>query len=76
MELLGDWNWYLPRWLEWLPRLTIESTPLPLPAATGGGGSKTGGTEAGGAGASRAPTATDEEVGPETPPGVESGRAA
>ena len=19
MELLGDWNWYLPRWLEWLP---------------------------------------------------------
>jgi uncharacterized membrane protein YdfJ with MMPL/SSD domain len=21
MQLLGDWNWYLPRWLEWLPRL-------------------------------------------------------
>ena len=20
MKLLGDWNWYLPRWLEWLPR--------------------------------------------------------
>jgi uncharacterized membrane protein YdfJ with MMPL/SSD domain len=20
MTLLGDWNWYLPRWLEWLPR--------------------------------------------------------
>ena len=20
MALLGDWNWYLPRWLEWLPR--------------------------------------------------------
>ena len=19
MTLLGDWNWYLPRWLEWLP---------------------------------------------------------
>ncbi|MHB8858601.1 MAG: MMPL family transporter [Thermoleophilia bacterium] len=19
MELLGDWNWYLPRWLSWLP---------------------------------------------------------
>jgi uncharacterized membrane protein YdfJ with MMPL/SSD domain len=19
MKLLGDWNWYLPRWLEWLP---------------------------------------------------------
>ena len=21
MKLLGDWNWYLPTWLEWLPRL-------------------------------------------------------
>ena len=19
MKLLGDWNWYLPHWLEWLP---------------------------------------------------------
>jgi len=24
MKLLGDWNWYLPRWLEWLPRLELE----------------------------------------------------
>jgi uncharacterized membrane protein YdfJ with MMPL/SSD domain len=23
MTLLGDWNWYLPRWLEWLPRIGI-----------------------------------------------------
>jgi RND superfamily putative drug exporter len=21
MKLLGEWNWYLPRWLEWLPRV-------------------------------------------------------
>ena len=21
MKLLGDWNWYLPSWLEWLPRI-------------------------------------------------------
>jgi uncharacterized membrane protein YdfJ with MMPL/SSD domain len=21
MKLLGDWNWYLPRWLNWLPHL-------------------------------------------------------
>ena len=21
MKLLGDWNWYLPHWLEWMPRL-------------------------------------------------------
>jgi uncharacterized membrane protein YdfJ with MMPL/SSD domain len=24
MKLLGDWNWYLPKWLEWLPRVTPE----------------------------------------------------
>jgi len=24
MKLLGDWNWYLPRWLEWLPKMTFE----------------------------------------------------
>ena len=25
MKLLGDWNWYLPRWLEWLPRFELDS---------------------------------------------------
>src|SRR5581483_9754732 len=25
MKLLGDWNWYSPRWLEWLPRLNVEA---------------------------------------------------
>ncbi len=24
MRLLGDWNWYLPRWLQWLPKLRVE----------------------------------------------------
>jgi uncharacterized membrane protein YdfJ with MMPL/SSD domain len=24
MHLLGRWNWYLPRWLDWLPRLQVE----------------------------------------------------
>jgi uncharacterized membrane protein YdfJ with MMPL/SSD domain len=28
MRLLGDWNWYLPKWLEWLPHV---SPPEPLP---------------------------------------------
>jgi uncharacterized membrane protein YdfJ with MMPL/SSD domain len=23
MVLLGEWNWYLPRWLEWLPRMDL-----------------------------------------------------
>jgi len=27
MKLLGDWNWYLPRWLEWLPQLEHERSP-------------------------------------------------
>ena len=27
MKLLGDWNWYLPRWLRWLPRLKLEAGP-------------------------------------------------
>jgi RND superfamily putative drug exporter len=32
MKLLGDWNWYLPHWLEWLPRVKGEA-PLPAPVA-------------------------------------------
>jgi RND superfamily putative drug exporter len=24
MKLLGEWNWYLPRWLEWLPTIRFE----------------------------------------------------
>jgi hypothetical protein len=35
MKLLGDWNWYLPKWLEWLPRITHEPEdipPVPHPA--------------------------------------------
>jgi uncharacterized membrane protein YdfJ with MMPL/SSD domain len=32
MKLLGDWNWYLPRWLEWLPRLESKA-PVARPAA-------------------------------------------
>jgi RND superfamily putative drug exporter len=32
MALFGKGNWYLPRWLGWLPHLTIESAPTPLPS--------------------------------------------
>jgi uncharacterized membrane protein YdfJ with MMPL/SSD domain len=31
MRLLGDWNWWLPRWLSWLPRVTIEVEDSPSP---------------------------------------------
>jgi uncharacterized membrane protein YdfJ with MMPL/SSD domain len=27
MTLLGDWNWYLPRWLEWIPRVGPVAAP-------------------------------------------------
>jgi RND superfamily putative drug exporter len=35
MALLGERNWYLPRWLAWLPEVHIEGTvsPAPVPAA-------------------------------------------
>jgi RND superfamily putative drug exporter len=27
MELLGDRNWWLPKWLEWLPHVNVEGEP-------------------------------------------------
>ncbi|MEA2330605.1 MAG: hypothetical protein QOH58_743 [Thermoleophilaceae bacterium] len=31
MKLLGDWNWYLPKWLEWLPKgPALEGSPEPV----------------------------------------------
>jgi uncharacterized membrane protein YdfJ with MMPL/SSD domain len=32
MKLLGRWNWYLPTWLEWLPRLEHERSVEPVEA--------------------------------------------
>jgi uncharacterized membrane protein YdfJ with MMPL/SSD domain len=34
MTLLGDWNWYLPRWLEWIPHVGPVGAPE-LPPAPG-----------------------------------------
>ena len=36
MKLLGEWNWYLPTWLEWLPRFGHggdEPEPVTAPPA-------------------------------------------
>jgi uncharacterized membrane protein YdfJ with MMPL/SSD domain len=40
MKLLGDWNWYLPKWLEWLPHVEhdeklekVDAPPVPTPTA-------------------------------------------
>ena len=35
MKLLGEWNWYLPAWLEWLPGGERHSVPVdaePVPS--------------------------------------------
>ncbi len=29
MKLLGNWNWYLPSWLEWLPRFDASEPEAP-----------------------------------------------
>ena len=40
MRLLGDWNWYLPNWLRWLPDVRVEGRAererLSLEGAPGG----------------------------------------
>ncbi len=35
MKLLGDRNWYLPRWLGWLPHVHVEGAPTTTAPATG-----------------------------------------
>jgi uncharacterized membrane protein YdfJ with MMPL/SSD domain len=32
MKLLGERNWYLPTWLEWLPRFERDERDEPKPA--------------------------------------------
>ncbi len=33
MKLLGDANWYLPKWLEWMPQVRHETEPRPAASA-------------------------------------------
>jgi len=35
MKLLGEWNWYLPSWLEWLPHLEGDEDEAPETPALG-----------------------------------------
>jgi RND superfamily putative drug exporter len=35
MRLLGEWNWWLPSWLNWLPHVTIEGIEEPAPSEVG-----------------------------------------
>ena len=42
MAMLGDWNWYLPRWLMWLPDLRVERAPDAAPSAAPAGGGAAG----------------------------------
>jgi uncharacterized membrane protein YdfJ with MMPL/SSD domain len=34
MTLLGKWNWYLPRWLRWLPELQVETASARKPVSS------------------------------------------
>jgi uncharacterized membrane protein YdfJ with MMPL/SSD domain len=34
MKLLGEWNWYLPNWLHWLPKLEHHTEPRLEPVPT------------------------------------------
>jgi RND superfamily putative drug exporter len=34
MKLLGERNWYLPGWLQWLPHLDVEGHAPPAPPLT------------------------------------------
>jgi uncharacterized membrane protein YdfJ with MMPL/SSD domain len=40
MKLLGEWNWYLPKWLEWLPRFdgegSVDKVEAPVAPAPSG----------------------------------------
>jgi putative drug exporter of the RND superfamily len=40
MRLLGNLNWYLPRWLQWLPRLNVEGHAGEAPVVAGATRSK------------------------------------
>ncbi len=35
MVLLGEWNWWLPRWLQWLPQVDLPDERAGEPAAAG-----------------------------------------
>jgi len=37
MKLLGEWNWWMPSFLRWIPRITIEGEPEALLGAGHGG---------------------------------------
>ena len=40
MELLGDRNWWFPKWLEWLPRVNVEGAPAVIPPSPEAGESR------------------------------------
>jgi RND superfamily putative drug exporter len=48
MKLLGDWNWYLPSWLNWLPDVRVEAPAEDAPARRVSGSLEAEGSSAGG----------------------------
>jgi RND superfamily putative drug exporter len=67
MSLLGTWNWYLPRWLEWLPDFSVEGRRV-APAAGAGAVAFAGEPVAGASAAdATAGTASAEPAAPGAP---------
>ena len=42
MKLLGEWNWWMPSFLGWIPRITIEGEPEELLGAIKAGPGQSG----------------------------------
>ncbi|MFE9664843.1 MMPL family transporter [Streptomyces sp. NPDC005955] len=47
MALLGEANWYFPKWLRWLPDMTHDETPEPIAAPSAARPSTAGATDEG-----------------------------
>ena len=45
MKLLGDWNWYFPSWLEWLPHIGGEGEGEGEGGGEGGGDAPRAGSD-------------------------------
>jgi RND superfamily putative drug exporter len=53
MSLLGEWNWYLPRWLSWLPHFGVEGGAAPALGSRSPAGAERSGSPEGGPAADR-----------------------
>jgi uncharacterized membrane protein YdfJ with MMPL/SSD domain len=63
MALLGRWNWYLPRWLRWLPQVSLDER-TPVDGAAGPSGPAPSPGDAPGATPARTPRSSSRTATP------------